>query len=147
MKNINKMSDFDRHWKEVFGNAEAQPSDGVWDKIDSTLSNQEAGYFKKRAFLFKTLAAASIIFALGIGLFSINYYLDQERGQLTAEYSIDRIETSPMNEAPSIAELKEQKTTEQLTHQNIPTESFRFCFVFLFFNFLFRFCYCCKRDL
>jgi hypothetical protein len=78
MKNTNKMSDTDKQWREVFGEAEMTPSKGVWDKIDSALSKQEAGYFKKRAFIFKLLAAASIIFALGVSLFSINYMLDHD---------------------------------------------------------------------
>ena len=79
MKNINKKTEFERQWEEVFSNAEMAPSDRVWDKIDVSLSKQEAGYFRKKAFYFRLLAAASIIFALGVGIFSINYYLNQDQ--------------------------------------------------------------------
>lgn len=79
MKDLNKRTEFEEQWEEVFQNAEITPPDGVWNKIDAVLSREEAGYFKKRAFMFKLLAAASVAFALGIGAFSLNYYLNQDR--------------------------------------------------------------------
>lgn len=75
MKDLNKRTEFDKQWEDAFEEAEMAPSEGVWDKIDSALSKEEAGYFRKRAFIYKLLAAASIVFALGVGIFSINYYL------------------------------------------------------------------------
>jgi hypothetical protein len=75
MKDINKKTAFDKRWEEAFLEAEMTPSESVWDKIDASLSKEEAGYFKRKAFLFKLLAAASIAFALGTGIFSLNYYL------------------------------------------------------------------------
>ena len=85
MKNLNKMTDFDKQWKDVFENAEMSPPEGVWDKIDASLSKEEAGYFKKRAFIFKLLAAASIAFALGVSIFSINYFLNDETNQVVVQ--------------------------------------------------------------
>ena len=85
MKNLNKRTELDRKWEEAFKDSEMTPSEGVWDKIDSTLSKEEAGYFRKRAFLYKLLAAASIAFALGVGIFSINYYLDYNPEQVTLQ--------------------------------------------------------------
>ena len=79
MKNLNKMTEFDQRWKDAFSDAEKAPPEGLWDKIDSRLSKEEIGYFKKRAFLFKLMAAASIAFTIGIGTFSINYYLSQSK--------------------------------------------------------------------
>ena len=81
MKNINKMTAFDRQWKDAFKQAEMSPPEGVWDKIDAELSKEEAGFFKRRAFIYKLLAAASIAFALGIGAFSVNYLLNDGTGQ------------------------------------------------------------------
>jgi hypothetical protein len=78
MNDLNKKTDFDKCWEEVFQEAEMTPSDDVWNKIDSALSKEEAGYFKKRAFMFKLLAAASITFALAMGTFSLNYYLQKD---------------------------------------------------------------------
>ena len=78
MKHLNKRTEFDKQWEDAFKDAEMAPSEGVWDKIDSTLSKEEAGYFRRRALIYKLLAAASIIFALGVVMFSINYYLGQQ---------------------------------------------------------------------
>lgn len=80
MKDSNKRTEFDKYWEEVFQDAEMTPSDNVWNKIDSNLSKEEAGYFKRKAFMFKLLAAASIVFALSVGLFSLNYYIQEEGG-------------------------------------------------------------------
>jgi hypothetical protein len=86
MKDLNKKSAFEEHWEEVFQEAEMTPSEGVWDKIDAALSKEEAGYFKRKAFIFKLLAAASIAFALGIGIFSLNHYLDDPNQTEIAQY-------------------------------------------------------------
>jgi hypothetical protein len=80
MKDLNKRTDFDKYWEEVFQDAEMTPSDNVWNKIDSSLSKEEAGYFKRKAFIFKLMAAASIVFAMSVGLFSLNYYLENGSG-------------------------------------------------------------------
>jgi len=109
MKNTDKMSEFDNQWKEAFGDAEMAPSEGVWDRIDSSLSKQEAGYFKKRASVFKLLAAASIIFALGVSLFSINYFIDQEFEPVAIESIIKDSDASETNLAPPISELNSEK--------------------------------------
>ena len=85
MKKLNRERGFEREWEEKFSKAEMTPADSVWDKIDAQLSKEEAGYFKKRAFLFELLAAASIAFALGVVGFSISYYLDNEDQQNIAQ--------------------------------------------------------------
>ncbi len=78
MKSLNKRSDFEHFWEKTFSEAEMEPSENVWDRIDANLSREEAGKFKKRVFMYKLLTAASIAFALGIGAFSLNYYLRNE---------------------------------------------------------------------
>jgi hypothetical protein len=75
MKDLDKRTDFESQWERAFQNAEMVPNDAVWSRIDSTLSKQESGYFKRKAFIFKMMAAASIAFAMGIGLFSLNHYI------------------------------------------------------------------------
>jgi hypothetical protein len=87
MKKLDKRTEFERQWEEAFKEAEMSPPEGLWDKIDAGLSRDEAGYFKKRAFLFKMLAAASVVFALGVGLFSLNYYTNQNPQSLITESS------------------------------------------------------------
>ena len=101
MKNLNERSEFERQWEDIFKEAEMAPSEGVWDKIDSALSKEEAGYFKKRAFYFRLLAAASIAFALGVSIFSINYYLGHNADQSVVENTDGNIGT--INHAESNA--------------------------------------------
>ncbi len=83
MKDINKKTEFDKHLEKIFQDAEMNPPDNVWSKIDSDLSKEEAGYFRRRAFMFKLLAAASIAFAMGVGVFSLNYYLNGTPGDIS----------------------------------------------------------------
>lgn len=85
MKKLNDRTELDRQWEDAFKDAEMAPSEGVWDKIDSALSREEVGYFKRKAFIFKLMAAASIIFALGVGIFSLNNYLEQGAGQVLVQ--------------------------------------------------------------
>ncbi len=84
MKKLNKLTEFERQWEDAFRDAEMAPSEGVWDKIDSNISKQEAGYFRKRAFLFKLLAAASVAFALGVSVFSINYHINHDEAEMVS---------------------------------------------------------------
>jgi len=89
MKDLNKKKGFDRHWEEVFQDAEKTPPDGVWSRIDSTLSKEEAGHFKRRAFIYKLLAAASIVFAIGMGLLSLNYYISSGPSTEFSQLQVD----------------------------------------------------------
>ncbi|NJN25063.1 MAG: PorT family protein [Cyclobacteriaceae bacterium] len=110
MKNLDKRSEFEEQWRNVFEDAEMAPSEGIWDKIDSALSKEEAGYFKRRAFMFKMLAAASIAFALGIGLFSVNYFIDQDHSNvaLTSEHTISSEQPDGLNADHSHADDVQQ---------------------------------------
>ncbi|MCG8311429.1 MAG: outer membrane beta-barrel protein [Cytophagales bacterium] len=111
MKNINRKTEFEREWEGLFKNAEMAPSEGVWDKIDSALSKHEAGYFKRRAFLFKLLAAASVIFALGVGIFSMNYFLGQNDSQdLVRQSDVHNGVTTDENSAGISADLSERSS-------------------------------------
>ena len=104
MKKLNKRTEFDKQWEDAFKDAEMAPSEGVWDKVDSALSKEEAGYFRKRAFLYKLLAAASIVFALGVGMFSINYYLDHQGEQVAQMENSDRKIIGMLNDESSTLE-------------------------------------------
>jgi len=83
MKDLNKKTEFDKQLGKIFQDAEMNPPDSVWSKIDSDLSKAEAGYFRRRAFMFKLLAAASIAFAMGVGIFSLNHYLTGTTGDIS----------------------------------------------------------------
>lgn len=58
---------FEEAWKKAFADAEGNVSDSVWNNIDSQLARAESGEMKKRIVFYKWLAAASVVFALGVG--------------------------------------------------------------------------------
>lgn len=137
MKNLSKNTEFDKHWEDVFQDAEMSPPDKVWSQIDSDLSKQEAGHFKRKAFMFKLLAAASIAFAMGIGLFSLNYYLENESAHGLVESEIQTVndEVDPANsgsqpiqsdevhdqENRASGQLKTKGSDENITGEDLAT--------------------------
>ncbi|HNP20062.1 MAG TPA: hypothetical protein PKL31_16605 [Fulvivirga sp.] len=66
MKELNR-DIFEKEWELAFNNAELLPSENLWTKVELTLANAEGGAFKKRLFIFKLLAAASVSFAMVVG--------------------------------------------------------------------------------
>ena len=71
MKKLSDKGSFEKHWEDAFRNAEKKPPDAVWDKINAELTGMEISGYKKRLFLFKWLAAASVMLALGLGFYSL----------------------------------------------------------------------------
>lgn len=59
---------FEESWKEAFDQAEVSPSENVWTNIELDLEKARARKLKRRLVFYQLLAAASVIFALGIGL-------------------------------------------------------------------------------
>lgn len=70
MKDLTSRPEFENAWKKAFLDAEMNPSDDVWTRIDAALANQEAARYKKKAFYYKIAAAASILLALTAGLWT-----------------------------------------------------------------------------
>lgn len=75
MKNINKneFSDFEREWQEAFEDAEMEPGKDIWNNIDAKLANKETDKYKRKIVYYRWMAAASILFALGLSYVSLNY--------------------------------------------------------------------------
>lgn len=61
---------FEKAWKDLFEGAEVQPREDLWTKIDSALANRQIRRYRRKILIYKLLAAASILFAIGIGYFS-----------------------------------------------------------------------------
>lgn len=71
MNDLDKRSEFDDEWQNAFADAEVEPSDDVWVKVDAFLANDEARRYRNKAFYYKLVAAASIVVAIGFGLLSL----------------------------------------------------------------------------
>ncbi len=54
-------SDYENQWKKPFEQAEMSPSKDVWDKIDTALTRQESGAYKKRFVFYRAIAAACLL--------------------------------------------------------------------------------------
>ncbi len=61
---------FTKDWQEAFDGAERQPPGQLWTRIESDLAGQQVGRYRKRILIYKLLVAATVVFAIGIGLFS-----------------------------------------------------------------------------
>lgn len=64
---------FEDSFQEAFKDAEINPSETVWTNIELDLERAAGDKMKRRLVFFKMLAAASVIFALGVG--GIGYYI------------------------------------------------------------------------
>jgi hypothetical protein len=66
---------FEDSFQDAFRDAEASPSENVWTNIELDLEKADGDKMKRRLVFFKTLAAASIVFALCVA--GIGYYVFQ----------------------------------------------------------------------
>jgi hypothetical protein len=71
MKGLNDRTEFENEWQKAFDNAEAEPSQEVWTGINAFLANNEATHYKRKAFYYKLVAAASITIAVGLGVWGV----------------------------------------------------------------------------
>ncbi len=125
MKNLSEKSDFEHLWENAFSEAEMAPSDHIWDKIDATLSKEEAGKYRKRVFMYKLLAAASVAFALGIGAFSLNYYSRNETPSGLASSNITPTELLHDENTNISSDNKLQPTQSIRENESLAPESDR----------------------
>lgn len=77
---------FEESLKKIFDQAGATPSDKVWTNIELDLERMERGDMKKRLTFFKLLAAASVVFALGVAGTGVYFLMAERSGntELTA---------------------------------------------------------------
>jgi len=99
---------FERSIKDAFDTAEIAPSDSVWTGVELGLEKAVTGTMKKRLLYYKLLAAASLVFTLGItGL----YYLSGSDGTtepLAMEQSIMSVTESIPDQTSDIS-LSDEK--------------------------------------
>ncbi|MBT1703418.1 outer membrane beta-barrel protein [Chryseosolibacter indicus] len=67
---------FEDQWADAFKQAEVGPSSDAWINIELELERAEGKKMRRRLFFYKTLAAASVVFALMAG--GVSVYLTQQ---------------------------------------------------------------------
>ncbi len=110
MESLNKNRDqFGQEWESAFENAELTPSPQVWDKLDAHLANTANQKAQRKTLYYKLLAAASVVFAMTVGLVA---YL----GIGSSDFDRSIAESAPQTTAP-------QATTEDQALSLQPEEA------------------------
>jgi hypothetical protein len=81
---------FEKGWKDAFADAEASPSENVWNNIDLQLSHAESGDMKRRVVFYQRLAAASVIFALALGSMGVWYWTKDGGKEMASTETVDK---------------------------------------------------------
>ena len=76
MKNTDSRGGFEKAWEKAFNGAEMTPPEALWSRVESGLYRAETVRYKRRALVFKWMAAASLILATGLAVH--NFYLQPE---------------------------------------------------------------------
>lgn len=118
MKDLTSRPEFESAWEKAFLDAEMNPSDEVWTKIDAALANQEASRYKKKAFYYKIAAAASILLALSAGLWTIRQAQINEKE--IARQEMNSHETAPVTRPADTSEVDGRADTKKA--ENTPIE-------------------------
>ena len=77
MKNIseNRRGKFEQAWQDAFDGKEMSPTPDLWQNLDRHLANQESKKYRRGIFVYKWIAAASIVIALMVsGIYFYNTY-------------------------------------------------------------------------
>src|SRR3954465_2187725 len=86
---------FEERWQEAFEGSEMTPSDSVWSNIDLKLDNEK---MKRRVVYYQRLAAASVIFALLLGVGAMRYFTPiSEENELTHQIELKNNSKSGQN--------------------------------------------------
>lgn len=88
---------FEDYWKDAFNGAEISPSDNVWTNIELDLEKEKGSQLKRRLFYYQLVAAASVIFTLGIG---VGVYI-QDNNNYDKDRLVIKEEQSPQTKSNS----------------------------------------------
>jgi hypothetical protein len=110
--------DFEDSWKKAFDKAEIPPSDNAWTNVELDLERANGSKLKKRLVVFQLLAAASVVFALGLGagVFIMKNSYENAAEQLATK---QMVKENSKETAPSQLQDKVTSTQENVNQQSI----------------------------
>lgn len=112
MKDLDKnQHDFEDGLRESFDDAELEPSEDVWLKVDNVLANQESSVFKRKVIYYRYVAAISLLLLFSLGVYT---YLSSYNHEKNNVYSDNNVQEKNENEG---AKLKPQES--ELDEKNI----------------------------
>jgi len=105
---------FEDSFQDAFKDAEASPSENVWTNIELDLEKADGDKMKRRLVFFKTLAAASIVFAMCVA--GIGYYVFQrsDMGNLAKGTTSDRV-ISPQDQVKDEANTSAERNDNSVS--------------------------------
>ena len=99
---------FEDSVKDAFRNAEVSPSDDSWTNISLELEKANGAQLKRRVFMYKMLAAASVIFVIGL---SFGMYVIHDRNADLA----DQLALLQRQNAEQLAKQEPVKQSEEIS--------------------------------
>ena len=111
---------FEGSVSDAFKNAEVSPTENSWNNIALELEKANGEKLKKRMLFYQMLAAASVVFAMGVsfGMYLMTSENADLTKQLAVQQSINNSLESEKQSARHIAENNDNSITEKDVEQN-----------------------------
>ena len=120
---------FEESWQEAFDNAEVKPSENVWKNLELDLEKAKGAQLKRRLVFFQLLAAASLVFAIGVGIgvYFLNRGAVKPTNALVFHPRVQQKTTTDQKESIQERTKTETAAPDQLkseeTHETITSEA------------------------
>ncbi len=114
---------FEDSWRAAFHGKEMSPSSELWNNLDAHLANKEAKKYRKGIFFYKWVAAAAVLIAFGLGIYSYVEF-GNDKTQLVDKIEVNndrnsKTEISSENDTKELANSEQGKTTDQKYNESL----------------------------